>query len=117
MENLTEILKGVLDGCVLETIRREQTTAMKSPEGSTHSTSRMWQFAGGDGMEMLKTQYELISLIESGAAEVKHVLDVTGDDVAGFCDEFMRDTKKWQDHFRNKLNGDVSKLREGANHD
>lgn len=77
----------------------------------------MWQFASGDGMEMLKTQYELISLFESGVAEGKHVLDVTGDDVAGFCDEFMRDTKKWQDHFRNKLNGDVSKLREGANHD
>ena len=64
----------------------------------------MWNFAGGDGSDMLKTQYELIELFEAGAAEGKHVLDVTGEDVVGFCDEFLRDTKKWTDSFRKKLN-------------
>ena len=53
---------------------------------------------------MLKTQQELIELFETSAADGKHVLEVTGEDVAGFCDEFIRDTKKWTDNYREKLN-------------
>lgn len=64
----------------------------------------MWSFAGGDGSDMLKTQQELIELFETSAAEGKHVLEVTDEDVAGFCDEFIRDTKKWTDNYREKLN-------------
>lgn len=64
----------------------------------------MWSFAGGDGSDMLKTQQELIELFETSAADGKHVLEVTGEDVAGFCDEFIRDTKKWTDNYREKLN-------------
>lgn len=64
----------------------------------------MWSFAGGDGSDMLKTQQELIELFETSAAEGKHVLEVTGEDVAGFCDEFIHDTKKWTDNYREKLN-------------
>lgn len=67
----------------------------------------MWSFAGGDGSDMLKTQHELLELFETSAAEGKHVLDVTGEDVAGFCDEFLRDMKKWTDNYRNKLNNDM----------
>lgn len=74
----------------------------------------MWQFAGGDGMDMLRMQYDLVELFETAASEGKHVLDVTGDDVADFCDEFMRDTKKWTDNFRKRLNNDLqSKLTKG----
>lgn len=64
----------------------------------------MWSFAGGDGSDMLKTQQELIELFETSAADGKHVLEVTGEDVVGFCDEFIRDTKKWTDNYRKKLN-------------
>lgn len=72
----------------------------------------MWSFAGGDGSDMLKAQEELIELFESSAAEDKHVLDVTGEDVVGFCDEFLRDTKKWTDNYRKKLNHDmINKLK------
>ena len=67
----------------------------------------MWSFAGGDGSDMLKTQYDLIELFEASAADGKHVLDVTGEDVVGFCDELLRDTKVWTDNFRNKLNRDM----------
>lgn len=74
----------------------------------------MWSFAGGDGSDMLKAQEELIELFESSAAEGKHVLDVTGEDVVGFCDEFLRDTKKWTDNYRKKLNRDmINKLGRG----
>ncbi len=73
----------------------------------------MWSFACGDGSDMLRTQYELVELFEASAADGKHVLDVTGDDVAGFCDELMRDTKKWTDNFGKKLNNNMqNKLRQ-----
>lgn len=67
----------------------------------------MWSFAAGDGFDMLKTQYGLIELFETGAAEGKHVLDVTGEDAAGFCDELIRGNKLWTDRVRNKLNRDM----------
>lgn len=69
--------------------------------------SYMWSFAGGDGYDMLKTQYDLIELFEAGAAEGKHVFTVTGEDVAGFCDELMRGNKLWIDRLRKKLNRDM----------
>lgn len=67
----------------------------------------LWSFAGGDGSDMLKLQYELIELFEISAADGKQVLDVTGEDVAGFCDELLHDTKKWTDHYRKRLNRNI----------
>ncbi len=69
----------------------------------------MWSFSSGSGTDMLKTQYDLIDLFEAGAAEGKHVLEITGDDVAGFCDELIRDNKQWIDRQRKKLNRDMEK--------
>lgn len=69
----------------------------------------MWSFAGGDGLDMLRTQYELIELFETGAAQGKHVLDITGKDVAGFCDELMRGNRLWTDYYRKKLNHAMEK--------
>lgn len=64
----------------------------------------MWSFAGGDGFDMLKTQYDLIDLFEAGAVQGRQVLDITGEDVAGFCDELIRGNKLWTDSVRNRLN-------------
>lgn len=64
----------------------------------------LWSFAGGTGMDMLQTQYDLIDLFESGAADGKRVLAVTGEDVAAFCDELMRDNHLWTDGCRRRLN-------------
>lgn len=64
----------------------------------------MWSLADGHGFDMLKTQYDLIDLFEMGAAEGKPVLDVTGQDVAGFCDELIRGNKLWKDSFRHNFN-------------
>lgn len=71
--------------------------------------SYMWSFSGGSGMDMLKTQYDIIDLFETGAAEGKHVLEVTGEDVADFCDELMRSNKLWTDGIRNRLNSKMNK--------
>ncbi|MEF9945252.1 MAG: DUF1048 domain-containing protein [Lachnospiraceae bacterium] len=67
----------------------------------------MWSFASGSGMDMLKTQYELIDLFETSALEGKHVLSVTGKDVAVFCDELVRGNRLWVDSKRKKLNKDM----------
>lgn len=64
----------------------------------------MWSFAGGNGYDMLHSQYDLIDLFEISAAQGKQVLDVTGEDVAGFCDELVRGNKLWTDGIRNRLN-------------
>lgn len=69
----------------------------------------LWSFAAGDGHDMLKLQYELIDLFETSAAEGKQVLDVTGEDVVAFCDELLRDVKKWTDGQRKKLNRDIER--------
>ncbi len=61
-------------------------------------------FAGGDGMDTLETQYKLIDLFTEAAADGLEVLDVTGKDVAGFCDELIRGNKSWLDSPRKRLN-------------
>ena len=67
----------------------------------------MWNFASGSGYDMLKIQYELIDLFEAGAAEGKHVLEITGKDAAAFCDELLRNAKTYTENWRKKLNRDI----------
>ena len=46
-------------------------------------------------MDMLPIFTDLLDLFETGAAEGKHVLAVTGEDVAAFCDELLQNAKTW----------------------
>jgi DNA-binding ferritin-like protein (Dps family) len=69
----------------------------------------MWMFAGGDGMDMLQIHYDLIDLFESGASEGKRVLEITGEDVAAFCDELLRSAKTYTEDWREKLNKNVQR--------
>ena len=69
----------------------------------------MWGFVAGAGYDMMEIQYDLIDLFESGATNGKHVLDVTGDDVAGFCDELLRNAKTHTENRREKFNHDILK--------
>lgn len=70
-------------------------------------TKYMWSFAGGSGYDMLRLQYDLIELFEEGAAEGKSVLEITGDDVAAFCDELLKNAKTYTEGWREKLNRDI----------
>lgn len=69
----------------------------------------MWHFAAGDGLDMLKVQYELIELFEAGAANGKRVLEITGEDVASFCDELLRNAKTYTAGWHETLNRDIAK--------
>lgn len=46
----------------------------------------------------------LVDMLEEAAANGKHVLDVTGPDVAAFADELVRGEKSYYDQQRKKLN-------------
>lgn len=67
----------------------------------------MWNYAAGDGMDMLDVQYELIDLFEAGVADGKSVLEVTGEDVAGFSDELLMNAKTYIGEKRKKLNKEI----------
>ena len=69
----------------------------------------IWSFAGGSGMDTLQTQYNSADLFAEASANGLSVLDVTGKDVAGFCDELIRDNASWTDRSRKRLNDSINK--------
>ncbi|MFZ2152747.1 MAG: DUF1048 domain-containing protein [Microgenomates group bacterium] len=69
--------------------------------------SYMWNHDGGDGMDMLKVQYELIDLFEAGVADGRQVLEITGKDVTGFCNDLLRNTKTYTEDWGEKLNREI----------
>jgi DNA-binding ferritin-like protein (Dps family) len=71
--------------------------------------SHMWMFASGSGYDMMKIHYDLIELFESGAAEGRRVLEVTGEDVASFCEELLRGARTYTEDWRESLNRDILK--------
>jgi DNA-binding ferritin-like protein (Dps family) len=78
----------------------------------------LWNYAGAlDGS--LELLYDMLALFEAGAAEGKRVLDITGPDVAGFCDNLVREYqgKTYIDKGREKLNANVQKKLEEVRHD
>lgn len=69
----------------------------------------MWNFATGNGMDMLQMQYELIDLFESGAADGREVLEITGDNVASFADELVANARTYVAKYREDLNQSIMK--------
>ena len=67
----------------------------------------MWHYSGGSGMDMLPIFTDLLDLFESGVAEGKRVLEITGEDVAAFCDELLRNAKTYTQDWRENLNRDI----------
>ena len=93
---------------------REQMARVKAlPEDYQYVFKKiqnhMWMFAAGSGYDMMKIHYDLIELFESGAAEGKQVLEITGEDVASFCDELLRSASTYTENWREALNRDIQK--------
>jgi DNA-binding ferritin-like protein (Dps family) len=70
--------------------------------------SHMWMFAAGAGYDMMKVHYDLIELFEEGAANGKRALEVTGEDVAAFCDELLKGAQTYTENWRVKLNREIA---------
>jgi DNA-binding ferritin-like protein (Dps family) len=75
--------------------------------------SHMWMFAAGSGYDMVKIHYDLIELFEEGAAGGRHVLEITGGDVAGFCDELLKNARTYTEDWRAKLNREIAEKLKG----
>jgi DNA-binding ferritin-like protein (Dps family) len=73
----------------------------------------MWKFTAGDGMDIVAILKDLLGLFETGAADGRRALEVTGEDVAAFCDELLRNAKTYTENWRAELNRNVlDKLQE-----
>ncbi|MFS0722402.1 DUF1048 domain-containing protein [Paenibacillus sp. 1P07SE] len=51
----------------------------------------------------------IVDLFEEGAALGKGVLEVTGSDVAGFCDDLIKDSKTYADIIQKSVEEEISK--------
>ncbi|BAC15276.1 DUF1048 domain-containing protein [Oceanobacillus iheyensis] len=58
-----------------------------------------------DGIGLLSG---IIDLFEKGAHMGKDVLEVTGEDVAAFCDELIKDSKTYADLYQESVNQTVN---------
>jgi DNA-binding ferritin-like protein (Dps family) len=69
-----------------------------------------------EGTDFLSTDLlsGIIDLFEEGAASGKGVLDVTGSDVAAFCDELIRDSKTFADGLQESLDQEFNREKKRA---
>ena len=51
----------------------------------------------------------IVDLFEEGAICEKEVLEVTGNDVAQFCDDLIKDSKTYMDSYQEVINDSVNK--------
>lgn len=73
--------------------------------------SYMWNFASGHaaGMDMIPIFADLLGLFEEGIANDKGVLEITGENVAAFCDELLCNANTYTKKLREDLNRDIIK--------
>ncbi|WP_205843624.1 DUF1048 domain-containing protein [Nakamurella deserti] len=76
----------------------------------------LWKFSAGGGMDVIAILDDLLGLFETGAADGRGVLTVTGEDVAGFCDELLRNARTYTAAWHDDLNRSVRR-RLGTGHD
>ncbi|RST76146.1 DUF1048 domain-containing protein [Siminovitchia acidinfaciens] len=70
----------------------------------------MWTSGGpSDWNDINRIFGGILDLFEEGAAESKKVTDLTGEDVAAFCAELVKDAKTWRDKYRTKLNDTIGR--------
>ena len=69
--------------------------------------SYMWRFTAGDGMDIVDILRDVLAEFETAAGQGKGVLDVTGPDVAAYCDDRLPQTSTYLDTWRSTLNTDV----------
>jgi DNA-binding ferritin-like protein (Dps family) len=67
----------------------------------------MLNFAGGDGMDIVRLCDGLVELFEGAIAEGKPAAAVIGSDPAAFCDDLVRNADTWTDKWRTRLNESI----------
>lgn len=74
--------------------------------------SYLWRFTAGDGMDIVALLKDVLEEFEAGDAEGKGALEITGEDVAAYCDARLGESNPYERHlkkWRDSLNQDVKK--------
>jgi DNA-binding ferritin-like protein (Dps family) len=66
----------------------------------------LWKSSGITTIDAFRV---LIDLFEESAANGRQVLEITGNDVAAFCDELVKNQKTYFEKLRKKLNNNIVK--------
>ncbi|MFA6512282.1 MAG: DUF1048 domain-containing protein [Patescibacteria group bacterium] len=66
-------------------------------------------FFNNTGLYTIDVFKNIVDLFEESAANGKPVLEITGNDVAAFCDELVRGEKTYVENGREKLNQNIEK--------
>ena len=66
----------------------------------------LWKSSAFTSVDIFKG---ILDLFEEGAANGRSALDITGKDVATFCDELAPRAKTYADKWREQLNHDIAK--------
>ena len=69
--------------------------------------SYMWRFTAGDGMDIVAILRDILDLFETEAAAGHSVLEVTGPDLAAFCDARLPEQ---HDAYRAKLRTNLNQV-------
>lgn len=92
-----------------------QERAKALPEEYTYVYQKIQHYMWGNswrysavGMDLMPLFADLLDLFETGAAEGKRVLEITGEDVAAFCDELLQSTYTHTQNWREDLNRDIT---------
>lgn len=74
-------------------------------------TKFLWQFAAGDGMDMVRLNQDLLDFFEEGVANNKAVLELVGHDVGAFAENTLHEyqAKTWIDSQKKKMNERIAK--------
>lgn len=75
----------------------------------------VWKFSAGNGLDTVAVLEDLLGLFETGAADGRRALEVTGEDVAAFCDDLLRNASTYTQKWREALNRDVHEKLAGPN--
>ena len=74
--------------------------------------SYLWRFTAGDGMDIVALLADVLAGFEAAAAQGKQALEVTGEDVARYCDARLGDATpydRYLEKWRDSLNRDVKR--------
>lgn len=89
-----------------ENEKRAKSLPTEYAEAYTQIKHYLWNTSG---ILTINPLISLVDLLEEAAAEGKHVVDVTGPDVATFADELVRGESSYKDKQREKLNNKINK--------
>ncbi|MFE6648095.1 DUF1048 domain-containing protein [Nocardioides sp. NPDC057772] len=102
---LTRLIGDKKDWKRMEARAAELPADYRTVYGETKSY--MWRFTASAGMDIVDILRDILDLFETEAATGRSVIDVTGPDLAAFCDARLPEQ---HDTYRAKLRNDLNEV-------